>query len=70
MLEDQKIMVVALQRVGRKDKGVLPMFDGKLEPEACMEWLEAIENHFEVEGESGKIQVEGTSPKLIELSPK
>ena len=47
--EITRIMVATLQRVGRKDKGDLTNFVGKLEPKACMEWLEALENHFDVE---------------------
>ena len=38
MPEDQRAMVAALERVGKKDKGDLPMFHGKLEPEECMDW--------------------------------
>ena len=64
------IMVVALQRVGRKDKGDLPMFDENLEPEACMEWLEALENHFEEEEipENHRVKVEKDKLKGPTLS--
>ena len=49
-------MLEALERVGRKDqRSKLPMFSGKLDPEECMDWLEALDNFFECDN-TPKIQ--------------
>ncbi|XP_059067545.1 uncharacterized protein LOC131858349 [Cryptomeria japonica] len=40
MPEDQRAMLVALERVGVKDRNDIPLFHGKLEPEECMDWIE------------------------------
>lgn len=43
-------MLEALERMGRTDsKPDLPMFMGKMNPEECMDWIEALENYFECE---------------------
>ncbi|XP_057849726.2 uncharacterized protein LOC131060503 [Cryptomeria japonica] len=47
--EDQRAMLAALERVGVKDRNDIPLFYGKLEPEECMDWIEALENYFECE---------------------
>ena len=48
MLANLRAMLEALERVGRKDqRSDLPMFNSKLNPEECMDWIEALENHFE-----------------------
>ena len=57
-------MVATIQRVGRKDQGDLAMFDGRLEPKACMEWLEALENHFEADEIPANQRVKVAKAKL------
>ena len=46
------------------------MFDGKLEPEACMELLEALENHFKQEEilANQRVKVEKSKLKVLALS--
>ena len=46
ILRDQRTLLQALERVGIKG-GDLPNFHGKLNPDECMDWLEALYNHFE-----------------------
>ena len=43
---DQRPLLQALERVGVKG-GDLPNFHGKLNLDECMDWLEALDNHFE-----------------------
>ena len=46
ILMDQRPLLKALERVGVKE-GDLPNFHGRLNPDECMDWLEALDNHFE-----------------------
>ena len=39
--------LAALERVGQKWEEDLPTFHGKLDPDECMDWIEALDNHFE-----------------------
>ncbi|XP_059067542.1 uncharacterized protein LOC131858346 [Cryptomeria japonica] len=49
MPKDQRAKLAALEKVGVKDRNDIPLFHGKLEPEECMDWIEALENYFECE---------------------
>ena len=44
---NQRPFLVALERVGKKREGDLPTFHGKLDPDERMDWVEALDNHFE-----------------------
>ena len=43
---EQRPLLQALERVGAKG-GDIPMFYGKLNPDECLDWIEALDNHFE-----------------------
>lgn len=61
----------ALERVGRRDqKSGIPMFCGKMNPEECMDWIEALENCFECDNipENQRIKVEKHKMKGPTLS--
>ena len=71
MSTDQKSILEALERVGRKDqRSELPMFSGKLDPEECMDWLEALDNFFECDNtpESQRVKVAKSKMKGYGLS--
>ena len=53
---DQRPFLAALERVGKKEEGDLPTFYGKLDPDVCMDWIEALDNHFEFDKTSKKSQ--------------
>lgn len=44
---DKRPFLATLERVGEKGEGDLPTFHGKLDPDECMDWIEALDNHFE-----------------------
>ena len=44
---DQRPFLAALERVGKKGEGDLPTFHGKLDPNECVDWIEALDSHFE-----------------------
>ena len=44
------------------------MFDGKLEPKTCMEWLETLDNHFELDEIPTNQRVIVEKSKLKELA--
>ena len=61
MLIDQREMLEALERVGRKDqRSKLPVFIEKIDPEECMDWIEVLDNFFECENtpEIQRVKVE------------
>ena len=43
----QRPFLATLERVEKKGEGDLPTFHGKLDPDECMDWIEALDNHFE-----------------------
>lgn len=43
---EQRPLLQALERMGVKG-GEIPTFYGKLNPDECIDWLEALDNHFE-----------------------
>ncbi|XP_059067896.1 uncharacterized protein LOC131858615 [Cryptomeria japonica] len=46
----ERQFIDALGKLSRKDTKVdLPMFPGKMNPEECLDWIEAMENYFECE---------------------
>ena len=61
----------ALERVGRRDiKTKIPMFCGKLNPEECMDWIEALDNHFEFDSvpEAQRLKIAKAKMKGSSLS--
>ena len=44
---DQRPFLATLERVGKKGEGDLPIFHGKLDPDECVDWIEALDSHFE-----------------------
>ena len=61
MSVDQRVMLEALERVGRKDqRSELPVFSGKLDPKECMDQIEALDNFFECDNtpKSQRVKVE------------
>ena len=68
---DQRAMLEALERVGRKDqRSDLPMFSGKLNLEECMGWIEALDNHSKCDNvlESQRVKVAKSKMKGSSLS--
>ena len=53
---DHRPFLAALERVGKKGEGDLPTFYGKLDPNVCMDQIEALDNHFEFDKTSEKSQ--------------
>ena len=47
ILADQRPFLVALERFGKKGEGYLPIFHGKLDTDECVDWIEALDSHFE-----------------------
>ncbi len=43
---EQRPLLQALERVGAKG-GDIPMIYGRLNPDECLDWIEALDNHFE-----------------------
>jgi len=69
MLERQ--FLDALGKLSRKDtKADLPMFPGKMNPEECLDWIEAMENYFECEevAENQKVKIVNSRMKGPALS--
>ena len=47
-LVEQRCFIEALERVGKKDaKGDLPIFLGKMDVDAIVDWIEPLKNKFE-----------------------
>ena len=65
LLADQSYFIEALERVGKKDaKGDLPIFLGKMDVDAIVDWIEALNNHFECENIAEKDKVKIAKSKL------
>ena len=61
MFADQREILEALERVGRKDqRSEIHVFSGKLDPEECMDWIEALDNFFECDNTSESQRVKAT----------
>ena len=62
---DQRYFIEALERIGKKDaKGDLPIFLGKMDVDAVVDWIEALNNHFECENIAEKDKVKIAKSKL------
>ena len=69
LLVDQRYFIEALERVGKKDaKGDLPIFSGKMDVDAIVDWIEALNNHFECENIVEKEKVKISKSKLKGLA--
>ena len=66
LLADQRYFIEALERVGKKDaKGDLPIFLGKMDADAVVDWIEALNNHFECENIAEKDKVKIAKSKKV-----
>lgn len=62
---DQRYFIEALERVGKKDaKGDLPIFLGKMDVDVVVDWIKALNNHFECENIVEKDKVKIAQSKL------
>ena len=63
--KNQRYFIEALERVGKKDaKGDLPIFSGKMDADAIVDWIEALKNHFECQHIVEKDKVKFSKSKL------
>lgn len=66
---DQRPLLQALERMGVKG-GEIPTFHGRLNPDECIDWLEAMDSHFECDHipPSQKVKIAKTKLKGAALS--